>query len=279
MLVLLPAKTIGAEILRPYGPVSPVETLRKLNHLLLGNWPDEGREFISFIVAFKNYYFYVLIGVLGVLFLHYLIFGPRRFEHRGERIFYYGLFTRLVHWGAALSMTLLVFSGLATLFAKILGGGSLVMSLRGLHAGAAFAFAAFAILLFLALVKDMLPAFYDLKWFLVMGGYLSRQPRPVPAGKFNAGQKMWFWLGTAGGLVMFYTGYKLYQFTAPVSFLREMLKIHLYLGLAVLALYFIHLYMSLVAIKGALKSMLSGYKDSEEVALMHPKYYEKVSKD
>ncbi|NPA48551.1 MAG: formate dehydrogenase subunit gamma [Thermodesulfobacteria bacterium] len=274
--VLWPVLAAGADILRPYGPVSPVEVFRKLNGLLLDAWPDEGRAFMEFITSFNVYYLYLALGLLGVFLLHYFVFGPRKIVHRGEKVPYYGFFTRFVHWGAAVSMTLLVLSGLAVLFAKALGGGSLVMGLRSVHVGAAFIFVIFAVFLFLALVKDMFPAPYDLKWFLVLGGYLSRRTRPVPAGKFNAGQKLWFWVGTAGGLVMFYTGYKLYQFTAPVSYLREVLKIHLYLGLAVLGLFLIHLYMSVIAVKGALQSMLTGYKDIEEVAVMHPKFYEKL---
>ncbi len=273
------AVALGAEILRPSGPISPVAVFRKLNALLLDAWPDEGATFIKSVSSFKDYYLYIILGLFGIFLLHYFIFGPRRFLHRGEKVAYYGFFTRFVHWGAAVSMTFLVASGLAVLFAKVFGGGPLVMGLRSVHLAAAFVFAIFAVFLFLSLVKDMFPAPYDLKWFLILGGYLTRKPRPVPAGKFNAGQKMWFWVGTAGGLVMFYTGYKLYQFTAPVSYLRELLKIHLYLGLAVVGLFLIHLYMSVIAVKGALQSMLTGFKDVEEVAKMHPKFYEKIRKE
>ena len=275
-LLFLPEVVFAAEILRPYGPVSITDVYRSLNHVLLDAWPDEGQAFISFITSFKKYYALVSLGALAAFLLHYLIFGPKRFPETGQKIFYYGVLVRLVHWGAAVSMTLLVASGLAVLFAKVLGGGALVLKLRAVHVGSAFVFAVFAVFLFLGLLKDMFPAPYDLKWFLVFGGYLSRKQKPIPAGKFNAGQKLWFWLGTGGGLVMFYTGYVLYRFEAPVSLLRKYLKIHLFLGLAVLALFLVHLYMSLFAVKGALRSMLSGYKDLEEVAYMHPKYYEKV---
>ncbi len=271
-----PSLVMAAEILRPYGTTSTTEVFRRLNQILLDAWPDEGQAFVSWITSFKDYYLYVGLGLLVFLFLHYLIFGPKKFPESGKKVFYYGLFTRLIHWGAAITMTLLVLTGLSVLFAKKLGGGPLVLKLRAIHVGAAFSFLPFGIFLFLALLKDMLPAPYDLKWFLVLGGYLWRKQRPVPAGKFNAGQKMWFWLGTAGGIVMFYTGYVLYQFTAPVNVLREFLRIHLYLGLLVFALFLIHLYMSLFAVKGALRSMLSGHKDLEEVTYMHPKYAEKL---
>ena|GEM_PF-7050420 len=50
--------------------------------------------------------------------------------------------------------------------------------------------------MFLLWVKEMLPRPYDIKWFFIMGGYLSKEKLPIPAGKFNGGQKMWFWLVT-----------------------------------------------------------------------------------
>jgi len=40
------------------------------------------------------------------------------------------------------------------------------------------------------------------KWMMIVGGYLSKEKKPIPAGKFNAGQKMWYWIATLGGMVM-----------------------------------------------------------------------------
>jgi len=44
----------------------------------------------------------------------------------------------------------------------------------------------------------------------VMGGYLSKTQKIIKADKFNAGQKVWFWLATIGGIVMAVTGYTIY---------------------------------------------------------------------
>ncbi len=276
LLVIVPAAVLAAGLLRVPATISTTEIFRALKPVITDAWPREGREFITKVNSFKNYYGVLLAGLPLIFLVHYVVFGPKKFPESGEKVFYYGAFLRLVHWGAALTMSLLVLSGLAVIFAKFLGGGALVLKLRAVHVGAAFSFVPFGVLLFLLLLKDMFPAPYDLKWFLVLGGYLWRRQRPVPAGKFNAGQKLWFWLGTVGGIVMFYTGYTLYQFKGPVSVLRQYLVIHLSLGLAVFGLFLVHLYMSLLAVKGALRSMISGYKDGEEVAYMHPKYYEKL---
>lgn len=126
--------------------------------------------------------------------------------------------------------------------------------------------------MFFMWLREMLPALYDIKWMFIMGGYLSKEKKPVPAGKFNAGQKMWFWLATVGGFVMAFSGYFLWNFQAPVDSLRLLAIIHNFLAAALTALFMVHLYMSLFAINGSLQSMISGYKPKDEVDVMHGKY-------
>lgn len=275
--LLWPGLAWAEEILRGYAPVSSIDIFKALNPILMDAWRESGPKFMASLGVFKSYYAWASLGLLGLLLLHYLLFGPKKFTHEGRRIRYYSALTRFVHWGAAIFMTLLILSGLAIIFAKKLGGGSLLMNLRVVHVGSAFAFVGFGVLLFLIMVKDMFPAPYDLKWFFVLGGYLSKKPKPVPAGKFNAGQKLWFWVSTLGGLAMFWTGYKLYLFEAPVEELRSQLILHHYLGLPLLALFLVHLYMAVFAVKGALSSMINGYKSEEEVKYLHAKYYEKLT--
>lgn len=38
------------------------------------------------------------------------------------------------------------------------------------------------------------------------------------------------------------------------------------------AVFFVHLYMSLFAIKGSIHSMLSGYKPESELKILHPRF-------
>lgn len=44
---------------------------------------------------------------------------------------------------------------------------------------------------------------YDFAWFKAMGGYLSRSCATPPAGRFNAGQKLYFWLIMALVFILF----------------------------------------------------------------------------
>lgn len=114
---------------------------------------------------------------------------------------------------------------------------------------------------------------------MIMGGYLSKKKKPVPAGKFNAGQKIWFWLATVGGGVMAYSGWYLYTFQATADQLRIMAIIHNFLGAALVALFLVHLYMSLFAISGAIRSMINGYKPQEEVEILHSRYQGSGARD
>ena len=110
------------------------------------------------------------------------------------------------------------------------------------------------------------------KWLFIMGGYLSKEKIPVPAGKFSGGQKMWFWLATIGGFAMANSGFILWSFQGSVDSLSLMAVIHNFFGAALVAFFLPHLYMSLFAIAGSLGSMISGYKPQEEVAILHSRY-------
>jgi formate dehydrogenase subunit gamma len=61
------------------------------------------------------------------------------------------------------------------------------------------------IVIVLVWVRDMLWAPYDRKWLVAMGGYLGGRHTP-PAGRFNAGQKLFFWWALLLGLVLAVTG-------------------------------------------------------------------------
>ena len=50
-----------------------------------------------------------------------------------------------------------------------------------------------SLLMFIVMfVKDKLPRLYDIKWFANLGGMVSGGH--VPSGRFNAGEKVWFWI-------------------------------------------------------------------------------------
>ncbi len=236
---------------------------------------------------FKVFFLVALIAIVVVEFLHYVVIGPKKYRESGNKIKVYNLFMRIVHWVAALSFTLLVPTGLIMVFGKFFGGGGFVRTMRVLHFVGAVLFVVSVIPLFFMWVLDMLPESGDIKWFLVGGGYLTKRDVETGAGKFNPGQKIWFWIATVLGSLLLITGFLMYlrepSFVVPfvkyqIDSLRLAAIIHNLTAVLVLIMFLIHLYMSLFAVRGSLRSMITGYKDEEEVRYMHSSFYEKIKK-
>ena len=240
---------------------------------LAGDWHHWGRLF-TFLQSqwFATVFFAVVAAVLVVFLLHYLVIGAKHFRHDGEQVYFFSLYARIVHFLAALSFTLLVITGLMMVFGVYLGGGPLVRTARYVHIVSAAVFVVPGVLMFTMWFVQMLPRVYDIAWLFILGGYLSKKKKPVPAGKFNAGQKMYFWTATVGGGVMAYTGYYIFSFGAATETVRLYAMIHNVLGIGIVAFYITHLYMSIFAIAGSLGSMVSGYKPKEEVEILHSRY-------
>jgi len=240
---------------------------------ITGDWQKVGQPFTQLQ---SELFWKVFLGVVtiipGVFLLHFLIVGAMSFSHDGPKILFFNFFTRIVHWIGAASFALLVITGLLIIFGAIFGGGAPIRLARHIHIINAMIFAVIAVFMFLNWVKDMFPTFYDIKWIFILGGYLSKEKKPVPAGKFNAGQKAWFWLATVGGGVMAYTGYIIWGMNGDLDTVRLYTIIHNVLAMVLLSLFLTHLYMSLFAIKGSLRSMISGYKPKEEVDILHSRY-------
>ncbi|MEN8198555.1 MAG: formate dehydrogenase subunit gamma [Thermodesulfobacteriota bacterium] len=273
--ILFPAMA-GLAIAQAQGQPAPevlTATYQQLNALFTGEWQQYGQLFMSLqSQVFSRLFLLVITIVPLVFFLHYIAIGPISFPHDGRQVYCYNLFVRIIHWCGALSFSLLVLTGLLIIFASLLGGGSVGLLGRNVHLISAIVFAGSALFMLLIWAKDMLPALYDLKWIVIAGGYLSKEIKPVPAGKFNAGQKVWFWLATVGGGVMAVTGYYLYLLQGDIDTLRLYAIIHNFLGAALVGMFLIHLYMSTVAIKGSLGSMVNGYKGEEELKILHSKF-------
>lgn len=246
---------------------------KQLTADFVGDWQNYGEWFTQLQSTLVGELFIGVLIVVPITFLlHYLIIGPMSFAEDGEKILFFNGITRCIHSIAALSFTLLVLTGLMISFGAIFGGGSPILFARYIHIGAAIVFAPIAIFMFLVWIIDMLPRPYDFQWLVMAGGYLSKEKKQIPAGKFNAGQKIWFWLATVGGALMAYTGYFLWNFSTELDTIRLYAIIHNFLAAGLIGFFIVHLYMSLFAIKGSLESMKTGYKSKEEVDILHSKF-------
>ncbi|PLY06215.1 MAG: formate dehydrogenase subunit gamma [Arcobacter sp.] len=238
---------------------------------------------------FKPVFLGVLLGVPAVFFIHYMIIGPMIFSHDRKKIYVFTLFNRIIHAIAGIAFMLLIPTGLVMMFGTTFGGGEFVRACKEIHAISTLLFIVSIFPMFTMWVRWMFVHWDDFKWLMIVGGYLNKNKKPVPAGKFNAGQKMWFWLATLGGIVMIGTGAVMYfqdfklgilveYGISQIDFLRASALVHNILGMAVLALFMTHVYMSVFAIKGAIHSIITGYKEEEEVEILHSSFYKKLKK-
>ncbi len=222
--------------------------------------------------------YFALIFLLIVIFVpmafygHYKNVGKRHYSHDSFLV----VFTKyniIVHWCAAVPFVMLCLTGLMMVFGDKLGGGALIRFARDVHGFATLFFAVFGTLMFLMWAKDCLFKSYDIKWMMILGGYLDKVNREVPAHKFNAGQKMWFWVATLGGGVMVFTGAVMFFQCTDINTLRLMAILHNVLGFAVIALLITHIYMAVFAIEGAMESIINGKMGEEELSMLHSLYY------
>ncbi|MCV3550981.1 formate dehydrogenase subunit gamma [Campylobacter sp. CNRCH_2013_0855] len=231
----------------------------------------------------------ILIVVISAFALHYMVIGPKKFSHDGKKIYAFSVFERLFHFVAAISWIILVPTGLIMIFGSYFGGGFFVRMCKNLHGIATILFIISIIPMLLCWIKRMLPASYDLRWMMIVGGYLSKEKKPVPAGKFNFGQKSWYYIAVFGGFLMIITGAFMFflDFNSTslqsifgishIDILRASAIIHNILGILCAVFFAIHIYMAVFAIKGSIHSMISGYKEEEEVYILHSYWYKELS--
>ena len=203
----------------------------------------------------------------------------------GKLIERFSSFERIAHWTMAISFCILAVTGLTILFGKHvllpLIGHTLFSWLaelgKFLHnfTGPVFMFS--IVVFALTFIRDNLPRAYDFTWLIKAGGVLSGEV--VPAGRFNAGEKVWFWGGVIGlGVVSSVSGLVLDfpNFDQSRSLMMLANIVHVIAGLWFIIWSFTHIYLGTVGMAGAYEGMRNGYVD-ETWAREHAQYwYEEV---
>jgi formate dehydrogenase subunit gamma len=157
---------------------------------------------------------WALFGVVILLALFFALRGRITIEHgwSGVLIERFKAVERFAHWLMAGSFIVLGVTGLNILYGKsvlkpLIGADAFAaITLAGklAHNYIAFAFMAGLALSFVLWVAHNFPRTADLIWLLKGGGMLFKSH--PPAHKFNAGQKILFWLVMLGGLSISMSG-------------------------------------------------------------------------
>jgi len=194
----------------------------------------------------------------------------------GNRVLRYTLDERVIHWVSALAFIYVLLTGLAfyspSLYwlATLLGGGA---SARVWHPWAGVLFMGMCAWMYRMWRGDMRITVSDRQWQKAMSNYIRNEDEALPAiGRFNAGQKYFFWLMFWGGLLLVVSGLVLWFPERIPWSLRGVrylaILVHVSAALLTIGGFIIHVYMGTAVVRGGFTSIIRG-EVSQGWARMH----------
>ncbi len=231
---------------------------------------------------------WLVIAVLLIIAALYGAKGPVKLHERptGRLIHRFSTTEQIVHWSTAISFCVLGLSGLILLFGKyvllpVFGYtlfGWLAALSKNLHNFVApFFILAVLVMIFLWL-RDNLPRAYDWQWFRRAHRFFLRGEH-IPSGRFNAGEKGWFWFGVVGlSIVVSWSGVILLfpNFDQTRALMQDAWIWHAAASLLYIALSLGHIYMGTIGVEGAYGNMRTGYTDETWAKEHHSIWYDEV---
>ena len=212
-----------------------------------------------------------IIGMLALLVIFYLWRGMVRLEagRSGRTLVRFNAFERGVHWMTATCFVILAISGLNITF-----GRPLLLPLLGpetftawsqwakyAHNFLSFPFTLGVVLIFLMWIAGNIPNRIDLEW-LKRGGGMVGHDHP-PAYRFNAGQKLIYWIVVLGGGAAAATGYLLLFpfYVTDIAGMQIAQVIHSVVAMLFIAAMLGHIYIGTIGMEGAFEAMGTGEVD------------------
>jgi formate dehydrogenase subunit gamma len=229
-----------------------------------------------------------ILGIIVLLAIFYLWRGriPIEEGRSGRLVLRFTWFERLVHWTTATSFVVLAITGLNVTFGRPLfvgNGGSEAFSTwsqwaKYAHNYISFAFTLGVLLMFLMWIGQNFPTRADVVWLKHGGGNFTKpHGGHPPAWKFNAGQKILYWIVVLSGIAMMVTGYMLmFPFYGGLTVANmELAQIfHGIVGVLYIALIIGHIYIGTLGMEGAFEAMGEGTVDYNWAKEHHPLWAE-----
>jgi formate dehydrogenase subunit gamma len=212
-----------------------------------------------------------ILGMLALLVIFYLSRGAVRIEagRSGRTIVRFNAFERFVHWMTAVCFVVLAISGLNITF-----GRPLLLPLmtpesftsfsgwaKYAHNFLSFPFTLGVVLIFLMWLGGNIPTRVDFEWIKRGGGMIGHdQP---PAYRFNAGEKLIYWVVVLGGGIAAASGYVLIFpfYGTTIETMQQAEMVHSIVAMLYIAAMLVHTYMGTIGTEGAFEAMVSGTVD------------------
>ncbi len=213
-----------------------------------------------------------IVGIFALLVIFYVVRGAVRIMagRSGRTILRFNFLERATHWMTAVSFIVLGLSGLNITFGKTLllplispeAFTDFSLAAKYAHNYLSFPFTLGVLLMLVLWIRDNIPDRIDVEWIKQGGGIIG--DRHPPARRFNAGQKIVFWVVVLGGFAMAITGYILmFPFYGGLSVgaMQWAQILHGVIGVLFVAAILAHIYIGTLGMEGAFEAMGSGDVD------------------
>ncbi|HEY4407579.1 MAG TPA: formate dehydrogenase subunit gamma [Xanthobacteraceae bacterium] len=212
-----------------------------------------------------------IVGMLVLLVLFYLYRGMVRLEagRSGRKLVRFNVFERFVHWMTATCFIALALSGLNITFGKyllppLIGAetfASWSQWAKYAHNYLSFPFTLGVIAILLMWIAWNIPDKVDIEWLREGGGMIGN--KHPPAWRFNAGQKIIYWIVVIGGTAIAATGYLLmFPFYATgIAGMQWAQMVHGTVAVLFVAVMIAHAYIGTIGMEGAFEGMWDGTVD------------------
>jgi formate dehydrogenase subunit gamma len=213
----------------------------------------------------------VILGTILLLGAAYLIIGRIRIAEgrSGQKLLRFKEFERFSHWLTAVSFVILGLTGLNVTFGKLvllpLIGPDAFSEVSQLakyaHNFTSFAFVAGLVLIALIFLKDNFFERVDIEWLRQGGGFIKS--KHAPAGRFNLGEKLVFWLSLGAGLAVSASGFLLLFpfYGTNIAEMQLAQVVHAVVAVLFVALILAHIYIGTLGMEGAFEAMGTGEVD------------------
>jgi formate dehydrogenase subunit gamma len=197
----------------------------------------------------------------------------------------YNFAERAYHWINAIAYTYLMLTGLAIFtplaywLAYVLGGPA---TIRYWHPWIGLVYLATIFWMHRMWKRDMQKIPEDERWSKNIRAYAENRDESMPPqGRFNAGQKQFWWVMLYCTFILLITGIIMW---IPEKMPRELhwvlpitVFIHSATALITIAAFIIHVYMSVWVTPGSMKAMVEGHVSTGWARTHHRLWYEKIT--